>query len=141
MKKMSLILATALTVLMLSSCSDDIPSDLTLTEAETLAGGSWRVTYYYDNGDGVSNDFDGYTFDISDDGTITATKGASTYTGVWMVKSSDDDPTYDKEIEFTISGDKQMENLDGSWLITELSDTVMKLKDDTPSEEIHFEKF
>ena len=72
---------------------NQLPSDLTLTEAETLAGGSWRVTYYYDNGDGVSNDFDGYTFDISDDGTLTATKGASIYTGVWMVKSSDDDPT------------------------------------------------
>jgi len=33
-------MATALTILMLSSCSDDLPSDLTLTEAESLAGGS-----------------------------------------------------------------------------------------------------
>lgn len=134
-------MATALTIIMLSSCADDLPSDLTLTEVETLAGGNWRVTYYFDNGDGVSSDFDGYTFEISEDGTIAATKGATTYTGIWMVKSSDDDPAFDKEIEFIISGDKQMEDLDGSWIITELSHTIMKLKDNTPSEEIHFEKF
>jgi len=98
------------------------------------------VTYYYINVDGISNNFDGYILNIALDGIITATKGTSTFTGVWMVKSSDDDPAYDKGIEFTISCDKQMENLDGSWLITALTDSVAKLKDDTPSEEIHLEK-
>ncbi|MBC8047294.1 MAG: hypothetical protein H7Y00_10890 [Fimbriimonadaceae bacterium] len=62
------------------------------------------------------------------------------FAGTWIIKSSDDDPLYDKEIECTIAGNKQMDELDVSWLITELSDTAMKLKDDSPSEEMHFEK-
>lgn len=140
MKKIILMSGILLSVLMMPSCSDDSLDDVSVTEAEALAGGSWKVVYYFDNGDGVSNDFDGYTFEINDDGTIAATNGGATYTGTWMVKSSDDDPDYDKEIEFTITGDKQMDNLDGSWLIAELTDSSMKLKDDTPSEEIHFEK-
>lgn len=140
MKKIMLMSGILLSVLIMPSCSKDALSDVTITEAEALAGGSWKVVYYYDNSDGVSNDFDGYTFEIGDDGTITATNGASSYTGTWLVKSSDDDPDYSKEIEFTIAGDKQMDKLDGKWLIAELTETTMQLKDDTPSEEIHLEK-
>lgn len=140
MKKIILMAGILFSVLVMPSCSDDSLEDVTVTEAEALADGSWKVVYYYDNSDGESNDFDGYTFEINTDGTISATKAGTTYTGTWMVKSSDDDPDYDKEIEFTISGNKQMDDLDGSWLIAVLNDTRMELKDDTPSEEIHFEK-
>lgn len=138
MKKVTILLATAFTVLAFASCSKDDISKVTITEAEKLAIGSWKVNYYYDNSDGVSNDFNGYTFDINTDGTVVAHIGGTDHYGTWLIKNSDDDPNYDKEIEFVISGDAQMDKLDGKWLITEVTDTTLKLKDDTPSEEIHF---
>lgn len=140
MKKIILLSGIICSALLMPSCSDDSLADVTVTEAEALATGSWKVVYYFDNSDGVSNDFDGYTFEINDDGTISASKSGTTYTGTWMVKSSDDDPDYDKEMEITITGNDQMDELDGSWLIAELTDNSLQLKDDTPSEEIHFEK-
>jgi hypothetical protein len=140
MKKLILMSTLALSIFAMTSCSKDDLSDITVTEAEALAGGSWKVVYYYDNGDGVSNDFNGYTFEFNDDGTLTATTGGTTFTGTWFVENSDDDPAYDKEMKIAITGNEQMDDLDGSWLIAELTDNVMKFKDDTPSEEIHFEK-
>ncbi|MBK9454098.1 MAG: hypothetical protein IPO24_00245 [Bacteroidetes bacterium] len=72
---------------------------------------------------------------------MSATTGGTTFTGTWYVENSDDDPAYDKEMKIAITGNKQMDDLDGSWLIAELTDSVMKFKDDTPSEEIHFETY
>ncbi|MBK9454097.1 MAG: hypothetical protein IPO24_00240 [Bacteroidetes bacterium] len=70
MKKLILMSTLALSIFAMTSCSKDALSDITVTEAETLAGGSWKVTYYYDNGDGVSNDFNGYTFEFNTDGNF-----------------------------------------------------------------------
>jgi len=140
MKKLILMSGLAISIFAMSSCSKDALSDITVTEAETLAGGSWKVVYYNDNSDGVSNDFNGYTFEFNTDGTLSATTGGTTLNGTWFVDYSDDDPAYNKEMKIAITGNKQMDDLDGSWLIAELTDAVMKFKDDTPSEEIHFEK-
>ncbi len=140
MRKLQLLFAVGVSAMLLSSCTKDALSDITLGEAEKMAAGSWRVTYYVDDSDGVSNDFDGYTFEINDDGSVTAAIGALSHSGSWAVKNSDDDPDHSKEIEFMISGDDQMDKLDGSWYITDLTETTMQLIDDTPGEEIHFEK-
>ncbi|MFN0274181.1 MAG: hypothetical protein ACKVPJ_00425 [Chitinophagales bacterium] len=145
MKKIEFLIATALVIIMLASCSsidDSVLSDMSTTEiTETLDGTSWKVVYYFDNSDGEStDDFAGYTFDFAEDGTLTATLGSETFTGTWVIKNSDDDPDYDKEIDINIAGNKQMDEVEGSWLITELSDTSMKLKDDNGAEEIHFSK-
>ncbi len=141
MKKMNSILAIALLGLVFTACKkQDKISDLTITETENLAIGSWKVSYYYDNSNGVSNDFDGYTFDISSDGTFIANMGGVSFNGLWLVKNSDDDPQYNNEIEFTVSGDTQMDKLNCKWLVVEITETSMNLKDDTPSEEIQFQK-
>lgn len=122
-----------------TSCTKEDISDLTVNEAQGLVPGDWKVTYYFDNSNGESSEFDGYTFSFADDGTVTASVSGSEFTGTWNVSSSDDDPNFDKEIEITISGNSALDDLDGKWLITEISESVMKFKDDTPSEEIHFE--
>lgn len=139
MKRFYLLLPV-IAMVMMTSCKKEDITNITVSEAQGLVPGNWKVNYYYDNSNGVSSEFDGYTFSFADDGTVTATFSGTDYLGLWTVKSSDDDPNYDKEIEFTISGTTAMDDLDGKWLITEISETVMKFKDDTPSEEIHFEK-
>lgn len=142
--KIEFIIATAFVIVMLASCTkdDSVLSDLTTSEVtSTLDGNTWKVTYYFDNSDGEStDDFAGYTFVFYEDGSINASNSGETFSGTWLIKNSDDDPDFDKEIEFTISGNKQMDELDGSWLITELTDSSVKLKDDNGAEEMHFEK-
>ncbi len=137
MKKGMLFTLAVIVAAVFSSCSDDYLGDLTVPETETMSSGTWKVTYYFDNGDGVSNDLDPYTFDMQDDGTLVITGNGQSFTGSWFIKSSDDDPAYDKEIEFIISGNKDMDDIDGSWLIAKLTETEMELLDDTPSEELH----
>lgn len=140
MKKTMLFTLAASMLAVFTSCSDDTLSDLTIPETETMSEGNWKVSYYFDNGDGVSNDLDPYTFDLQEDGTLVITGNGQTFTGSWFIKNSDDDPSYDKEMEFAITGNSVMEDIDGSWLIAKLTDTEMELLDDTPSEELHLVK-
>lgn len=140
MKKWNIIMTTLVATAIFTSCSKSDITDITVADATAKATGTWKVNYYYDNSDGVSNDFDGYSFVISDDGSVTATIGGTTHNGIWVIKNSDDDPKYSTEMEFTISGDDRMDKLDGKWLIKSVSDTEMELIDDSSPEEIHFSK-
>lgn len=140
MKRWNIIMATVVTAAIFSSCSKSGITDITVSDATAKAAGTWKVNYYYDNSNGVSNDFDGYSFVIGDDGSVTATAGAVTHNGIWVIKNSDDDPKYSTEIEFTITGDDRMDKLDGKWLIKSITDTEMELIDDSSPEEIHFSK-
>ncbi len=140
MKRMMLFTLAATVAAVFSSCSDDTLEDLTLTETEGMSEGVWKVTFYKDNSNDDSNDVIGYTLDMQDDGTLIVTGGGASYTGTWMIKNSDDDPAYSKEIDFMVVGDDNVDEIEGSWLIAVLTDTRMELLDDTPSEEMHLTK-
>lgn len=135
--KMFVIAIVAITV---SSCSKDDIKKLSVSDAIADVTGNWKVTYYFDNSDGSTDDFAGYTFNFNADGVLTAVSGSETFTGTWTVESSDDDPDFDKELKITIAGNDVMDELSHSWLLTELTDSTMQLKDDSGSEELHFEK-
>lgn len=137
MKKMMMIMGVALAGTLFTACSDDALSDISTTEAENMSTGSWKVSYYFDNSDGVSNELDAYELELADDGTLTITDGTNTFTGAWNIQGSDDDPNYSKELEFSIVGNSDMDKFDGKWLIAVLTDNSMELLDDTPSEELH----
>lgn len=140
MKRMILILSVALAGTLFTACSDDALSDISTTEAENMSTGSWKVSYYFDNSDGVSNELDAYELELADDGTLTITDGTNTFTGAWNIQGSDDDPNYSKELEFSIVGNSDMDKFDGKWLIAVLTDNSMELLDDTPSEELHLSR-
>lgn len=140
MKKMMIMGLMAGIVTALTSCSDDSIKGITTTEAESLSSGTWKVSYYFDNSDGVSHELDEYTFEIGTDGSLSVSGNGSTYTGTWVVKNSDDDPTYDTEIDFSIVGNSDMDKIDGSWLIALINDSAMELLDDSGSEELHLSK-
>ncbi|MFI5172631.1 MAG: hypothetical protein ACHQFW_09580 [Chitinophagales bacterium] len=143
MKKVKSIILMAVVILAFASCAkEDVPTPSvpSLTDSIEMAKGSWIVNYYYDNSNGVSNDFDGWTFSFNADGTIIVASGAESFSGSWVVENSDDDPNFDTEMVITISGNTLMDKLDHKWLITELTDSTMHLKDDSGNEEIHFEK-
>ena len=118
MKKKNLylrVLALAI-VLIVSSCSKDnsvtnpdpVNNAAEIQQVTNLAtAGSWRITSFIDSGQDETHHFAGYSFTFNSDGTITATNGTNTYTGVWSVtdssnSSSDDDGGSSSDIDFNI---------------------------------------
>lgn len=100
---------------------------------ETLSG-TWRVNYYWDQKDETSN-FAGYNFMFNSGGVLMAhSSSGSTITGTWSESST----------KFTINfgSDPILSDLNGEWLKTERTGTVLKLKDDNPSQDdqLHFIK-
>lgn len=135
-----MIMSVALAGTLFTACSDDALGDISTTETENMSTGSWKVSYYFDNSDGVSNELDAYELELADDGTLTITDGTNTFSGAWNIQGSDDDPNYSKELEFSIVGNSDMDKFDGKWLIAVLTDNSMELLDDTPSEELHLSR-
>ncbi|MFC0603283.1 lipocalin family protein [Winogradskyella pulchriflava] len=132
--------------LLSSMCSSDDDGSGSNNNAQEIAqiesaveSGTWRVTSYVDSGDDETNDFNGYNFTFSPDGTLTATNGTTTYTGTWSVtgsnsNSSDDDgSSSDSDIDFNIffpvPDTDDFEDLNDDWDIVTHSDTTINLID------------
>lgn len=143
MKKIQKLTAAFIVSIMVASCSKDaVLEDLSITEvSSSIEGKTWKISYYFEAGDDDhADDFAGYTFLFDTGGALVASNGTLSFTGTWLIKKSDDSKDYDKEIDITIIGNELMDEIDGSWQITELSDTTLKLQDDNGDEEMHFEK-
>ncbi len=96
--------------------------------------GTWRINYYWDQKDETS-DFAGYNFMFNSGGVLMAHgNSGTTITGTWSETST----------KFTINfgSDPVLSELNSEWLKTERSGTVIKLKDDNPSQDdqLHFIK-
>ena len=53
-----------------------------------LEDGIWFVASYTDDGDDETGDYNGYTIDFQNGGTVIATNGSNTNNGSWQVLSS-----------------------------------------------------
>lgn len=101
----------------------------------TAESGDWIISSYIDSGQDETNDFNGYTFTFSANGTLTATNGTTTYTGSWSVtdSNSSDDSSNDDDIDFNISfpvpDTDDFEDLNDDWEIVTYSDTTISLID------------
>ena len=80
------------------------------------------------------------------DGSIVVTNGSNTYSGTWLLSSSNsssDDTLYDDKshrFTITIAGDKLMQKLSKKWLSVKVTENEIWLSDDNPSsnEHLHF---
>ena len=100
---------------------------------EALSG-TWRIKYYWDQKDETSN-FTAYNFMFNSGGVLMAHSNTGTMiTGTWSETST----------KFTINfgSDPVLSDLNSEWLKTERTGTVIKLKDDNPSQDdqLHFIK-
>jgi hypothetical protein len=132
--KVVLVLSLSLIV----SCStneDDSPNNAVQIEQleNTAETGTWRVTNLVDSGEDETNDFNGYDFTFSENGTVTATNGTTTYNGTWSVTSDDSDDDNDSDVEFNlffpVPDTDNFEDLNDDWDIVSYSDTVINLID------------
>lgn len=100
---------------------------------EALSG-TWRIQYYWDQKDETSN-FNAYYFMFISGGVLMAhTNNGSTVTGTWSESAT----------KFTINFGSApvLSELNSEWLKTERTGTIIKLKDDNPSQDdqLHFIK-
>ncbi len=97
-----------------------------------LGSGTWRISYFWDQGDKTSN-YSSYYFMFLNGGTLMAHGSPTTITGTWSQTST--------RININFSN-PAMSDLNGDWLKTELTNSGFKLKDDSPSQDdqLHFVK-
>lgn len=97
-----------------------------------IKNGTWRIGYFWDQQDKTSN-YTNYYFMFLDGGTLMAHGSPNTYTGTWSQTST--------RININFST-PPMNVLNGDWLKTELTNSSIKLKDDSPSQDdqLHFVK-
>lgn len=100
--------------------------------------GLWQVTSYIDSGENETSDYNGYIFDFTENGVLTATNSNNTLTGTWSVTSndsdsSDDDSSDDNDIDFNIffnvPESSVFDDLSDDWDITNTSSTQISLFD------------
>lgn len=144
MKNYSILFITAALSFSIVGCSSADLDSLTVTEAESIIGDtdSWKVTYYYDKTKDETSDFNGWSFEFLSDGTLNAVNSSTAYSGSWSIENTDDDPVYNKKMVILIAGADPLDNMSDDWLITELTESVMKLQDDSDNgiEELHLER-
>ena len=127
-------------LLTLGACnnsSDDDSNNPSIPNSDL--SGNWKVTYFWDEDEDETYEFNGYTFEFKSDGTFVALlPGGSTQNGTWGERP-DDGVT---KLDITIPGAKPLDELNEDWVILEKTNTSLKLRDDdnTYLEEIHFIK-
>lgn len=126
-----------------SSCSSDDDNnqnnnDAIISEVEDIAeSGNWIITSFIDSGQDETNHFTGYTFTFAASGTLTATNGTTTMTGMWSItdsnSSNDDDSNSSDDVDFNIffnvPDTNDFEDLNDDWDIDTYSSSTIKLMD------------
>ena len=110
---------------------------ISIAEAESIIPGSYKVNSFAGTGDLAQ--YQDYTFEFISNGELRATKGAESYTGNWGITTVAD-VTYDKEVSITMAGNEQMDMLNHSWFVKDVTDVTLNLVDDTATEEFLFIK-
>jgi len=106
----------------ISSCKKQGTTDEPTVD---LSSGIWRISYFWDVQDKTSG-YSSYYFMFQSDGTFMAHSNSNMFTGTWSQTSTK------ISINFTSS---PLNELNGDWLKTEFTNSSIKLKDDSPSQD------
>ncbi len=139
MKNLRFLPATLMVIVLLSACTQTDLSTMSVADAQGVIPGTYKVSYYEAQG-GTLNAFEGYTFVFYSNGTMNATNGIDSYDGTWMIQYISTDVAYDKEVMIAINGNPEMEALDQSWYVKDVTDVTLQLTDDGDATEVHFIK-
>lgn len=109
------------------SCSDDDDKSLDKKVQENIKKGTWRITKFIDSNTDETNHFTGFNFTFGN-GTLTATNGAITHSGIWSLtdSNSNDDSNDDVDFNLFFNLTNDFEDLNDDWDI--LSQTASKIE-------------
>lgn len=93
--------------------------------ADVLVQGEWIVTYFFEDGEDQTEDFEDFTFTFLSNGTFTASNGSAQYQGEWETEFDDDE--IELELDFDDSG--LLDELDDDWILIDFSADRIRLKD------------
>lgn len=134
------VLASLFMLNVASMCSNDDSNDDNNNQQDptpvinTVSDGTWRITFYEDNGQNETNHYTGYNFTFGSSNVLTATNGTDTYTGAWSVSNSnssdDDNPSNDLDFNIMFSSPTLFaDELTDDWDILTYTSTKIELVD------------
>ena len=133
---LGIIFLFSLTLLSTTCSSDDDNSPIDNTAqideiSNTAESGNWIITYFYDTDSDETSDYNGYTFTFENSGTLTATNGTNTYTGIWSVTNSNSNDDSSNDIDFNIffASPPDFEELSDDWEIITYNASKIELTD------------
>ena len=114
--------------ILFASCEKDNNSSITTSNVNTtVISGNWRVTYYWDSNRDETTNFSGYSFVFNSNGTVVATKAATTVNGSWSTRN--DDSKVKLDLTFNASAPADFIEISDDWHTIERTDTKIKLQD------------
>jgi hypothetical protein len=124
MKLTRLFWVMIVTCLAFSCDDDDDPPSISPSEVtETMASGSWRVSYYQDRDDDETSNYSGYVFSFTTAGVAVATKNTIDVVGGWS--TTDSGSKVKVILSFTGS---PLDELSQDWEVIQRSSTEIKLR-------------
>jgi hypothetical protein len=89
-----------------------------------LTSGTWYISYYQEDDDNETADFNGYVFAFNGNGTSTAVRNSVTTNGTWSTYVD----SGQNKLELAFDG-LNLDEIEEDWRIIEFSSTQIRLKD------------
>ena len=119
MRNLRILPVAVIAMVLITSCTKTDMNTISIAEAQGIIPGSYKFKCIVL--------------------VLRATKGAESYSGSWDIITIAD-VTYDKEVSITIAGNEQMDMLNHSWFVKDVTDVTLNLVDETATEEFLFIK-
>jgi hypothetical protein len=117
------------------ACGDDdnVNTNSKTEEVKDIATkGRWRISYFFDTDKDETDNFNGYVFQFSPGGALTASNGSNSHSGSWSVTDEDstDDSNDYEDIDFNISfaASPDFAELSEDWEILSVTNLKIELR-------------
>lgn len=107
----------------IDDCDDDDSEEPSPAFASILTSGSWYVSYYFEEVDDETIDYDGYNFTFNSNLSISVSKNSDNSSGSWLNFSESGDTMLD--LDFS---DSNLSKLADDWKIIEYNENQIRLK-------------
>lgn len=128
MKK--ILLAVTILAVSVGACkksNDDNPSSITTAAVNsTVTAGTWRVTYFSDNGTDETSNFSGFNFTFSTTGSVAAANSLFAVNGTWT--TAVDDSKVKLTMNFPAPSVTAFLELNEDWHVTARTDTKVTMQ-------------
>jgi hypothetical protein len=131
MKKL-LLIASVIAAFAFSSCGSGMDQENSSinTVTDVVTTGKWKVAIYLDANQDQTNDFDGYSFTFSRNGSLTAATGGTVTPGTWV----EDQANRKLTISFP-SADPVLSRINDVWTVTDVNFQMISLTNSSPQSE------
>jgi hypothetical protein len=111
-------------ILLLASCKKDDSTNVLQTQVTTtIQAGTWKITFFNENGIDKTSNYSGFVYAFNAGGTATATRNSTTTNGSWA--SGTDDSKVKLILDFGVTS--PLNELNEDWIVLERTDTKIRL--------------